>query len=648
MVNTGKPSKGCYLCRARRIKCDEGKPSCMRCQKSKRVCPGYRDSFELNLRDETKSTKRKASKSLSIHETGLKDAMEQLSTSPGEAMVVFADPGTGSPAWASYIGDTSPDHLSYTYNTISGYSYNQHMPMSSPRELSTPVDQQAFSYFLSNFVLIPEQSLSRGFFDFLLPLLKAEQPGSPLSTAFSAVAMAAFGVRPNSRCLLPHADAFYVKALKQINTVLQHPKLALKDSTLAAVLLLGFYEARAILSEEAYWFFFLTSSQTLTSSQLTVKGWISHIEGAVALVKSRGKKQMETQIGRDLFMAIRSQMTMVGIANSKHVDCGVEWWMEMAPQDDVSRRINELNLRLADLRAEADCVISLCARTAANLEKVLKLLRDCEALEQQYSEWFDTLPSLWRAKTVAWVDSVPEAELPTANCHPGKIDLYSEIWMGSQVVTALSSRLFVWSTILRCTAWLCSPLDYRITPEYTTAARMCSQMIEDIVAAIPYFFGWNFETESVPSMSHFATGDDHKSTPKVLAGVFTLWPIFAAATNDFATESQRIWLRGRLQYIGESMGVNHANLLFQASQLRHPSMFIFRDSMNLPPSNCKVPLPVQQRSPTTSESSIVSPTYPEPMDEGSWHLKVREALMVQANHPLDMNSGENFADYIAV
>ena len=38
--------------------CDEGKPSCMQCQKVKRVCPGYRDAFDLNLRDETKSTKR--------------------------------------------------------------------------------------------------------------------------------------------------------------------------------------------------------------------------------------------------------------------------------------------------------------------------------------------------------------------------------------------------------------------------------------------------------------------------------------------------------------------------------------------------------------------------------------------------------------
>lgn len=60
MVNTGHPSRACKLCRSRRIKCDETKPHCLKCKKAKRQCPGYRDAFEINLRDETQSTIRKA------------------------------------------------------------------------------------------------------------------------------------------------------------------------------------------------------------------------------------------------------------------------------------------------------------------------------------------------------------------------------------------------------------------------------------------------------------------------------------------------------------------------------------------------------------------------------------------------------------
>ena len=41
MVNPGHHSGACISCKARRIKCDEGRPSCSRCVQSKRVCLGY-------------------------------------------------------------------------------------------------------------------------------------------------------------------------------------------------------------------------------------------------------------------------------------------------------------------------------------------------------------------------------------------------------------------------------------------------------------------------------------------------------------------------------------------------------------------------------------------------------------------------------
>ncbi|RMD41728.1 hypothetical protein DV735_g3392, partial [Chaetothyriales sp. CBS 134920] len=37
---------GCLTCRKRRIKCDEGKPECRNCQKSKRHCLGYDPVFQ--------------------------------------------------------------------------------------------------------------------------------------------------------------------------------------------------------------------------------------------------------------------------------------------------------------------------------------------------------------------------------------------------------------------------------------------------------------------------------------------------------------------------------------------------------------------------------------------------------------------------
>jgi hypothetical protein len=41
MVNPGHASKGCATCKSRRIRCDYGRPFCLRCTNSKRICLGY-------------------------------------------------------------------------------------------------------------------------------------------------------------------------------------------------------------------------------------------------------------------------------------------------------------------------------------------------------------------------------------------------------------------------------------------------------------------------------------------------------------------------------------------------------------------------------------------------------------------------------
>jgi hypothetical protein len=53
---------------------------------------------------------------------------------------------------------------------------------------------------------------------------------------------------------------------------------------------------------------------------MTLSGWVSHIDGAVALVKTRGKAQLDTDIGRALFDAIRSHMVCVSLYELEYFD----------------------------------------------------------------------------------------------------------------------------------------------------------------------------------------------------------------------------------------------------------------------------------------------------------------------------------------
>ena len=201
--------------------------------------------------------------------------------------------------------------------------------------------------------------------------------------------------------------------------------------------------------------------------------------------------------------------------------------MAVPASDEIIAKFARLNLSVADLRADTSKATSLIPRTAENSEKVLKVLRRAEELEKEYELWFRSLPPSWEPKFEAWLDD-QGMDYATSETHPGRVDSYSEMWIAYHQNIARSSRILIWSTILRCVAWLGGPSDYRLTPEYAKAQQVCCPLIEDIVASCPYFFGWNKDrNEAMVDKSFFACGEsgvqDAQANPKALWGIFVMW-----------------------------------------------------------------------------------------------------------------------------
>lgn len=160
--------------------------------------------------------------------------------------------------------------------------------------LRLSVTELATCHFLSNFVLLPRCHGGRGYLEFVLPLLvlNASSPSKlpHFKYAFEACAMACFHfrVQRGRNCGLV-ARGHYIKAISATATALQDPELSNQDSTLAAILLLGYFE-------------------NFVGEKAGIAAWGSHIDGAIQLVKARGRAQMQTPIGRDLFLTVRAQM----------------------------------------------------------------------------------------------------------------------------------------------------------------------------------------------------------------------------------------------------------------------------------------------------------------------------------------------------
>ena len=243
MVNTGKPSRGCKMCRARRIRCDERKPFCMRCEKSKRICPGYRDVFETKIRDETQSTINKFTSPRFLTEEELRHlhyVMQQRQQQQREQGDEHGDDG-----WRPY----DKRHERTSWSALGDLDVSERDLETYLNRLGTsllvPVDQQASCYFLADFVLVPSSGRGFGYHQFVCGLLQRKKVLPSFESAYKAVSTLALARRPNCRSLQLQAHAFYSKALKEVNRALQDEKEAKDDQTLGSVLLLAFYEVCA-------------------------------------------------------------------------------------------------------------------------------------------------------------------------------------------------------------------------------------------------------------------------------------------------------------------------------------------------------------------------------------------------------------------
>ncbi|KAK0611123.1 hypothetical protein B0T14DRAFT_571044 [Immersiella caudata] len=550
MVYTGKPSKGCQMCRMRRIKCDETKPACSQCTKSRRECPGYKDEFDLMLRNETRATERRAQKA------SRKGSTSTASSSSTSASSRVTDKDGAEPP--NSAGSSSSGDARGRFNF-------QRSPfeMAVIPAIRIPTDTKAQCHFVSNFVLLPRPGGTRGFMDFLIPLMKKDGKTAHLQHAFNACALSSLGNRVSSDGVDFPEQAFgeYVKALRATNLAIKDPQTSTSDSLLAAVLLLSMFE-------------------NITASKNGEYAWGSHVDGAIQLVKARGRKQLRTPIGLQLFVAVRIALIIHTLSSGEAPAMGVDWWFHDAIHDESAAACQRLSLMASELRAEVTNIMITLTRTPENIELILALMRRAQSVDREIAEWMRTLPGNWRSKTLCWQPPLPpDADYAKAEVYPGRVDVYHDFWMASVWNNARTARLILMSLTVRCAAWACSPVDYRTTPEYAGAARIAIDMITDILASIPYHLGWHIKRKQVFGVqdeTSFACGEDDGM--KGLAGYFLTWPLACTMIQDYLTDNQRRWVQGRLKYIGDELGVRYAHILAQL-QVRIPSMLIRRDGL---------------------------------------------------------------------
>lgn len=412
--------------------------------------------------------------------------------------------------------------------------------------------------------MVPAQlGTSSGHLEYLLPLLNAEsREDSPFQLAYSACALAAMSnrLKADTMDLMGLSFMQHSKALVAVNKALRDPSESKKDSTLATVLLLSLFE------------------KITAAKEIGMLAWRTHIEGAIQLVRSRGKEMVRSKVSLLLFNAVRMQIIARTLSSGTSTGMGVNWWLpESVAEDSIGARFQRFSLETSDLRAEVTRLLTSLPRNDQGLNIMLEMLRKVQGLDHRIASWLKGLPAEYQPTPLYWEYKVlKDGEAKHAPVYPGRVDGYYDLMIANAWNASRLTRIILMSLLIRVAAWLCSPADFRSTPEYATAVRTSKTNIADIISTVPYMLRVHRTKVpypgTAPAPGAFACGDDEQS--KMLGGLMMAWPLSTVSASDYTTDQQREWALGRLNFIANELGVKYASSLAAVSfshSHSHPS-----------------------------------------------------------------------------
>ncbi|KAK7512950.1 hypothetical protein IWZ03DRAFT_384473 [Phyllosticta citriasiana] len=529
MVYTGKPSRGCQTCKSRRIRCDEGRPTCQNCQKSGRSCPGFPDEFDLMFRNENaavvRRVRRQASKTRSSTTT---TDSRPSSDSPqdGDDEKLILPPAQGSSVARTDSFDVA-DYLS-----AQNAARPQRLTFASGIKMS--IETQATSFFFQNFVIPPQKSTTVDtFLNCLVPYYNSTNVSSALHLATNAVSLSAFSKDPSRGQTAQEAGRAYGKALRKVGEALQDPASAATDETILSILLFALYES-------------------ITSTNDSITAWKNHVSGAVTLTKLRGADGFSTMQSRKIFHAVRAMMLSCAIQKCTPIEdfsSSNDWHVK----DEIPpNRLTHMSMGVANVRAQLKQVLDM-PDGVQKVTEARKLLEAATEVDTSLQSWLQWLPGVWQPRTVAMVhDLGPDVQQATRWIGP--VHVYPDIYAAHVLNDYRVCRITTQSVILAA----CSAISPNFSDDETAAlarrARyITQQLVDDVCAGVPFHLEYDLQQQGC------AFAQDREAAT-ALGGYLLVWHLFVCANVETIPLLQRTWLQGRLGFVGRA-GITQAQVL---------------------------------------------------------------------------------------
>ncbi|KFY28446.1 hypothetical protein V491_00459 [Pseudogymnoascus sp. VKM F-3775] len=502
----GRLSRGCLRCKQRRVRCDEGRPSCRRCVKRNEVCEGYRDEASIIFRHETEKVIEHVRASQSLFSPS-----SQVSSQP--PMRKRSRSVGGDSRWSSMSDQSADPSVVAPGEAASIKLKNAHSWLKElPSGMRAPVEDQAVDNFMDKYVIYPcNQTSSPGFLEHLPCMFQEVNINGryALRWAVRAAAYADISKDQDSNILVRKALQCYGMALS-----------ALKDSLTAT----------PGKTPDDY-----DLMTTLYTPELASKG--SHAQGMAQILRLRGLDMVYNSRGWSLF---RLAQHRIHLSYNMLPVLGTTNWLDQLNDNEPYVCLEKNMDQISNTCKRARILLDLINSRGVLVSTIIDMIMELHSLDQTAVIWRKT--SEWSFQNLP-VSERPDLE-PAALGITDMVQLHPDIWMAYEWNYHRTARIIFLGQLLKCSkAALETPdlddVEERALANTTAECTSTIQWLADeILSTVPQTFG---------DVNHMGQAHNIKDNPprcRGIGGYLLLWPIRTVKDQTIVTtleQKERAW-----------------------------------------------------------------------------------------------------------
>ena len=359
-------------------------------------------------------------------------------------------------------------------------------------------------------------------YDILEPLYQRSAPDRPLNASVDAVSLAFFSFQFDYRQAWHLSRHKYLSALPLLNKTLRAPEFAPSDATLLAVLLLDLYE------------------KITNNNPRSIGSWMSHINGALALVNMRKEPALLDYTGIRLSARLSTNLLISCVsANSPVPPALVKLRADLEPflnVDDPKWRISGLVVKYANLKG---AIQDGCLHTSDIITRATEIDREFLLLAKY-------MPPRWLYSTIRIEESSDRVFEQHYDTYPDH--MITQAWNVLRVMRMLLNDMVRVEYASRGSNSFNDTCSYRSLSILTACV---DDIAKEVCASVPQF---TYHKKTIPRIKV------HGTTPKLRCYTL-LFPLYVAGLHASAATRIKPWVVNQLRFMSKEMGIRNANFI---------------------------------------------------------------------------------------